>query len=33
VWEKTRVGFTVKAEIDAKIMDNIETVMATDARP
>jgi hypothetical protein len=33
VWEKTRVGFTVKTEIDAKIMANIETVMTTDARP
>lgn len=33
VWEKIRVGFTVKTEIDAKIMANIETVMTTDARP
>ena len=33
VWEKTRVGLTVKTEIDTKIMANIESVMNTDSRP
>lgn len=34
VWEKTRVGFKVEADIDAKIMKNIETAMApADKRP
>ncbi|HLP12798.1 MAG TPA: DUF2911 domain-containing protein [Flavobacteriales bacterium] len=34
VWEQTRVSMAVKAEIDSKVMKNIETVMApTDKRP
>ncbi len=33
VWEKTRVAFSVAAEIDVKIMKNIETSLATDSRP
>lgn len=33
VWENTRVAFGVKAEIDEKIMANIESVMANDSRP
>jgi len=32
-WENTRVAFNVRADIDSKIMKNIETVLATDARP
>ncbi len=33
-WEKTRVAFTISTEVDAKIMKNIETVMApNDRRP
>jgi tetratricopeptide (TPR) repeat protein len=33
-WEKTRVAFTISTEIDAKVMKNIETVMApNDRRP
>ena len=33
-WEKTRVAFTISTEVDAKIMKNIETVMAPyDRRP
>jgi hypothetical protein len=30
VWENTRVAFKVEAEIDSKIMKNIETAMAPD---
>ena len=34
VWENTRVAFKVEAEIDSKIMKNIETVMGNeDKRP
>jgi hypothetical protein len=33
VWEKTKVSFGIKADIDTKIMANIEKVMAADARP
>lgn len=33
LWDKTRVPVKITAEIDAKIMKNIETSMATDARP
>lgn len=33
LWEKTRVPVKITAEIDAKIMKNIETTMAADARP
>jgi hypothetical protein len=34
VWEQTRVPISVKAEIDSKVMKNIETVMApSDKRP
>ena len=33
LWDKTRVPVKITAEIDAKIMKNIETTMATDARP
>lgn len=33
VWEKTRVAFNVVADIDAKVMKNIETSLATDTRP
>lgn len=32
-WDKTRVAFNVSAEIESKIMKNIETVMSKDARP
>lgn len=32
-WEKTRVSFNVVAEIDTKIMKNIETSLAADTRP
>lgn len=32
-WEKTRVAFNVVADIDAKIMKNIESSLATDSRP
>jgi hypothetical protein len=32
-WEKTRVAFNVVADIDAKVMKNIETSLATDTRP
>jgi hypothetical protein len=32
-WENTKVSFSVEADIDAKIMKNIETTMAKDARP
>ncbi len=32
-WENTRVAFGVSVEIDAKIMKNIETALATDSRP
>ncbi|MES2681718.1 MAG: DUF2911 domain-containing protein [Bacteroidota bacterium] len=32
-WEKTRVSFNVVADIDAKMMKNIETALATDSRP
>ena len=33
-WEKTRIAFTISTEVDAKIMKNIETVMApNDRRP
>jgi tetratricopeptide (TPR) repeat protein len=33
VWEKTRVAFNVVADIDGKVMKNIETSLATDTRP
>lgn len=33
LWEKTRVAFNVSTDIESKIMKNIETVMANDARP
>jgi len=33
VWEKTRVAINVVADIDAKIMKNIDNVLATDSRP
>lgn len=33
IWENTKVAFTVTAEIDAKIMANIESVMSKDSRP
>ena len=33
VWEKTRVAFNVVADIDAKVMKNIESSLATDTRP
>jgi hypothetical protein len=33
LWDKTRVPVKITAEIDAKIMKNIETSMAADARP
>jgi hypothetical protein len=32
-WEKTRVAFGVKTDIDAKIMKNIDASLATDGRP
>jgi hypothetical protein len=32
-WEKTRVAFSVVADIDAKVMKNIETALANDTRP
>lgn len=32
-WDKTAASFSVVADIDTKIMKNIETVMAKDARP
>ncbi|HVD97330.1 MAG TPA: DUF2911 domain-containing protein [Cytophagaceae bacterium] len=32
-WDKVRVAFTVVADIDSKIMKNIETALATDSRP
>ena len=33
LWEQTRVAFSVKSDIDTKIMKNIETSLATDTRP
>jgi len=33
LWEQTRVAFNVVADIDSKIMKNIETSLATDNRP
>ena len=33
VWDKTKVAFNVSAEIESKIMKNIESVMTKDARP
>lgn len=33
LWANTRVAFGVVADIDSKIMKNIETTMAKDARP
>jgi hypothetical protein len=33
VWEQTRVGFNVVADIDSKIMANISTSLANDTRP
>ena len=33
VWENTRVAFSVTADIDSKIMKNIETALAKDSRP
>jgi hypothetical protein len=32
-WDKTRVAFSVVADIDAKVMKNIETALANDTRP
>lgn len=32
-WEKTRVAFSVLADIDAKMMKSIETALANDSRP
>ncbi|HOZ87669.1 MAG TPA: DUF2911 domain-containing protein [Bacteroidia bacterium] len=32
-WEKTRVSFNVVADIDAKVMKNIETALKADTRP
>lgn len=32
-WEKTRVAFSVVADIDAKVMKNIESALAADTRP
>lgn len=32
-WDKTKVSFMVKADIDEKIMKNIQTVMFEDKRP
>jgi hypothetical protein len=32
-WEKTRVAFNVVADIDAKVMKNIETALKADGRP
>ena len=32
-WDKTRVAFNVKTEIDGKIMKNIESSIGTDSRP
>jgi hypothetical protein len=32
-WEKTRVVFGIKTDIDAKIMKNIDASLATDGRP
>ncbi|MCC6600456.1 MAG: DUF2911 domain-containing protein [Crocinitomicaceae bacterium] len=33
LWEKTRVAFNVVSDIDAKVMNNIESSMAKDSRP
>ncbi|MES2138661.1 MAG: DUF2911 domain-containing protein [Bacteroidota bacterium] len=33
LWENTRVAFSVVSDIDSKVMKNIETSLATDARP
>ncbi|MCE9537651.1 MAG: DUF2911 domain-containing protein [Bacteroidetes bacterium] len=33
LWENTRVAFSVVSDIDTKVMKNIETSLATDARP
>lgn len=33
LWDKTRVPVKITADIDAKIMKNIESTMAADARP
>ena len=33
IWENTRVAFSVTADIDSKIMKNIETSLAKDSRP
>ena len=33
IWEKTSVPVKITTEIDAKVMKNIETVMAVDSRP
>ncbi len=33
LWEQTRVAFSVKSDIDTKIMKNIETSLAADTRP
>jgi hypothetical protein len=33
LWDKTRVPVKITAEIDAKVMKNIESTMAVDARP
>lgn len=32
-WEKTRVAFSVVADIDAKMMKSIESALASDSRP
>ncbi|MCK6650172.1 MAG: DUF2911 domain-containing protein [Bacteroidia bacterium] len=33
IWDKTRIAFNVTAEIESKIMKNIETTMNKDSRP
>ncbi len=33
LWEQTRVAFIITADIDAKVMKNIDATMATDKRP
>jgi tetratricopeptide (TPR) repeat protein len=32
-WEKTRVSFNITADIDARVMKNIESSLANDSRP
>ena len=33
LWEQTRVAFTITADIDTKVMKNIDATMAADKRP